>query len=146
MTEIKTFTDIDAPVDKVWKILTDFGNFPKWNPLIPKIDGRAGSGEKLTISLRTPVGAPIELQVTIVEFTKNKKLEWQGKSPFIEAILQGDHYFTLDRISETKTRFHHGEKFAGWLEVILSGVIIEYGTPLYSEMNLAFKKECEKNN
>ena len=37
--EIKTEIVIHATPEKIWKILTDFGNYPQWNPFIVSVTG-----------------------------------------------------------------------------------------------------------
>jgi uncharacterized protein YndB with AHSA1/START domain len=37
--EIKTEILINASPDKVWAILTDFDNYPSWNPFITSLKG-----------------------------------------------------------------------------------------------------------
>jgi len=37
MLELRTDIEIDAPVERVWEVLTDFDRFPDWNPFIRKV-------------------------------------------------------------------------------------------------------------
>lgn len=45
-TEIKTEILINAAPEKIWAILTDFDNYPNWNPFIKTIEGRVEIGSK----------------------------------------------------------------------------------------------------
>ena len=47
MKEILTEIDISASASKTWEILTDFKNFPQWNPFIRQIEGTPIVGAKL---------------------------------------------------------------------------------------------------
>src|SRR5208337_3854746 len=41
MKEIHTEIEINAPAEKVWKVLTDFAAYPEWNPFV-----RCGAGAR----------------------------------------------------------------------------------------------------
>jgi len=45
MRQIETFTDIDAPPQAVWDILTNFAAYGRWNPFIPNISGIPAEGK-----------------------------------------------------------------------------------------------------
>src|SRR4051794_25262595 len=36
--------EIQAPPERIWEILTDFGAYPQWNPFMPRLDGEARGG------------------------------------------------------------------------------------------------------
>ena len=44
MKEIKTEIIIDSKPEKVWEVLTDFENYPTWNPFIQNISGEQKVG------------------------------------------------------------------------------------------------------
>src|SRR2546426_2508439 len=52
MLELRTDIEIDAPVERVWEVLTDFDRFPDWNPFIRRIGGNAPIGSRLDVFLR----------------------------------------------------------------------------------------------
>ena len=39
LAELFTMTEIEAPAERVWHILTDFARYPEWNPFIRCIEG-----------------------------------------------------------------------------------------------------------
>src|SRR5205814_5893919 len=51
MAELRTETEIDGPVERVWQVLTDFKSFPDWNPFIRSIRGKAVEGSRLDVLL-----------------------------------------------------------------------------------------------
>src|SRR2546422_9293011 len=51
MLELRTDIEIDAPVERVWEVLTDFDRFPDWNPFIRRIPGNAQVGSRLDVFL-----------------------------------------------------------------------------------------------
>jgi uncharacterized protein YndB with AHSA1/START domain len=44
MLELRTETQIDSPVDRVWHVLMDFNAYLEWNPFLRRIDGKAEVG------------------------------------------------------------------------------------------------------
>ena len=54
MKTIQTEIKIDADISKVWNVLMDFENHPKWNPFIKSISGEQKVGNKLTVSIKPP--------------------------------------------------------------------------------------------
>ena len=47
MKSIQTEIIINAPKEKVWKVLTDFENYPYWNTFIVSIEGELKEGSRL---------------------------------------------------------------------------------------------------
>jgi uncharacterized protein YndB with AHSA1/START domain len=54
MKEIYTEIEINASAGIVWDILTDFDNFPNWNPFIKKISGILQEGERIEVFIKPP--------------------------------------------------------------------------------------------
>ena len=44
--------DIQAPADRIWKILTDAPSYPAWDSGVTKVEGSIADGDKKTIDLR----------------------------------------------------------------------------------------------
>jgi hypothetical protein len=60
-------------------------------------------------------------------------------------IFDGEHYFLLEPIGESRTRLTQGEKFSGLLVGVLSGTLsaTEAG---FKAMNTALKQQAEQND
>ena len=60
-------------------------------------------------------------------------------------IFDGEHYFLLEPIGESRTRLTQGEKFSGLLVGLLSGTLstTEAG---FKAMNTALKQQAEQND
>lgn len=55
--ELITSIEVNAPANIVWRVLTDFGKYPQWNPFIRSISGAAKQDAKLKIYLQPPGGS-----------------------------------------------------------------------------------------
>ncbi len=54
MRELRSEVTINAPAERVWELLTDFGSFPDWNPFMQRASGEVVVGEKLVVYLKPP--------------------------------------------------------------------------------------------
>ncbi len=72
MIENYTEVEIDAPVERVWEIMTDFEAFPDWNPFIKKMRGDLEVGATLHEKVYFFRGwfAPVSLKV--IHATENR--------------------------------------------------------------------------
>ena len=80
--EIKTSIVINATPQTVWSILTDFENYPNWNPFISSAEGEIAVGEKLKI---TDGGMGFKPKVLVAD--ENQELRWLGKLLFKGCLL-----------------------------------------------------------
>jgi hypothetical protein len=129
--------------EDVWRVLTDFPNFAKWNPVIIQIKGEARVGTKLEIHLRTASGKSRIYKPTITKVEPNHELRWFGKSLF-PGIFNGERVFTIDSIGINNVHFFHKEIFTG-LGVYFAGDRLERDIRYtLNEMNVALKKYVEQ--
>ena len=71
--QLDSMIDIDAPAERVWQVLTDFGAYPAWNPFIVRADGAAEEGSRLTVRMQ-PVGARgVTLTPTVLEVAERHR-------------------------------------------------------------------------
>lgn len=140
MREIKTEIIIDAPLKKVWNVLTDNEKYGEWNPFILKMEGRLKEGEKLKNVLLID-GKKETFKPVILAFEPEKKLEWVGTLPL--GMLRGQHYFILEKINNNQTKLRHGEQFSGWLSGLIMNKICEPTRNGFQQMNAALKLRAE---
>lgn len=114
MKQLIAQTEINAPVDKVWTILTDFEKYPEWNPFIKKIEGEVKEGATFKVVLQQPDSKPVTFKPACLWFENNKEFRWLGHL-FIPGLFDGEHIFELVNLNNMKTRFIQKEKFTGIL-------------------------------
>ena len=142
MKNIQTEILINTDITKVWDILMNFDNYPKWNPFITSISGEPKLGSRLTVSIKPPGGKGMTFKPNILTLEANKEFRWKGKLG-INGIFDGEHYFILEVLENDKTKFIHGEKFSGLL-VPLVCKMLDKTQKGFQLMNESIKKECEK--
>ena len=47
MRELRREIEIDAPPERIWAVVTDFGAYSEWNPFIRRISGGLREGARL---------------------------------------------------------------------------------------------------
>lgn len=141
MKKIETKILINAAPDQIWAVLIDFESYPAWNPFIRFISGKQVVGEMLEVQIQPPRGKGMTFRPELLKLEKEKEFRWKGKLLF-KGVFDGEHYFILEKINESETRFIHGEIFSGFLVGLLGGMLskTEDGFRL---MNEAIKAKCE---
>src|SRR5437667_84409 len=78
MLELRTDIEIDAPVERVWEVLTDFDRFPDWNPFIRRIRGNAQVGSRLDVFLGASGTRGMRFRPTVTKVVPNREVRWPG--------------------------------------------------------------------
>jgi hypothetical protein len=142
MKNIQTEILINTDITKVWDVLMNFDNYPKWNPFITSISGEPKLGSRLTVSINPPGGKGMTFKPNILTLEANKEFRWKGKLG-INGIFDGEHYFILESVDKDITKFIHGEKFSGLL-VPFVRKMLDKTQKGFQLMNESIKNECER--
>ncbi|HXU26543.1 MAG TPA: SRPBCC domain-containing protein [Bacteroidia bacterium] len=112
--EIKTQILINATPQKVWAVLTNFNNYPNWNPFIKSITGEVKIGNKITAYLQPPNAKDMMFKPKVLALDTNKEFRWLGHLLF-PGLFDGEHKFELIDNGNGTTTFIQSEKFRGIL-------------------------------
>lgn len=140
--QLETEIEINAPAERVWKVLTDFHAHPIWNPFIKELRGKPAVGEKLRVFIQPPGGKGMVFKPTVLKAEENRELRWLGKL-IISGLFDGEHYFRIEPIDENRVRFIHGEIFSGLLVRLFSKSLDEGTLSGFRQMNEALKRRAE---
>jgi len=140
--EIKTQVDIHASAQRVWQILTEFQNYPAWNPFITQITGQLQHGAHVCFWFTLPFGGKLPARATILNLAPEVELRWAGALP-IPGLLRAEHYHVLEVLGPNRVRFHQGEIFTGILVAPFWPVFATRGVQLYEQSSLALKQRAE---
>ena len=141
--EIKTQITIEAAPSRVWEILTDFEQYPTWNPFIKSIKGQVETGAKIIVRLEPPGAKGMTFKPKVLAFKQNKEFRWIGHL-FFPGLFDGEHRFELIDNGNGTTTFIQAEKFKGILVRMLSKMLDGSTLNGFKEMNERLKKEAEK--
>ncbi len=87
------FLVIDAPVAKVWDVLTDFPNYGAWNPLCHTINVDPKIGGKVEMQVKDgALGQIVSLDYVLSGFEERRLLAWTGFFPEMGLVARRDQY------------------------------------------------------
>ena len=140
MKNIQTEILINTDITKVWDVLMNFDNYPKWNPFITSISGEPKLGSRLTVSIKPPGGKGMTFKPRVLAFETNKELRWLGHLLFT-GFFDGEHKFELIDNGNGTTTFKQSEKFKGIFVGLLN---LENTKKGFEAMNEKLKEMAER--
>lgn len=138
---IQTEIIIHATPEKVWKILTDFENYPKWNPFIKSLEGIVRAGSRITVKIQPPGAGSMTFKPRILIHEVNKELRWIGHL-LMKGLFDGEHIFELQDNKNGTTTFRQSEEFNGILVRFIDLGNTKKG---FEMMNLRLKELAEQH-
>ncbi len=141
--QLRTEIEIDATAERVWEVLTDFGDYPQWNPFLVEAAGRPVAGERLTIRMQPQGGRAMTFRPTVREATAHQRLRWLGHL-VVPGIFDGEHSFTIEPLGGGRVRLVQQEEFRGVLVPLLARSLDRRTLPAFEQMNQAVKQRAEQ--
>jgi hypothetical protein len=139
-TSVQTKVEIEASAKDVREVLFDFGDYPKWNPFIVKVDGSVAEGSTVSVTVM-PVGKKALSGRTVVTSLTDTRLAWTGALA-IPGLFRGDHEFIIEEQGPNKTTFYQNEKMSG---IIIPFFDFKPEAAGFVLMNQALKKRAERS-
>jgi hypothetical protein len=139
---LHTSIDMNASAEAIWAVLTNFDDYPQWNPFIREIKGQISVGKRFEVRMEAPQSKPMTFKPTCLTFVENKTFSWLGHF-LIPGIFDGEHIFELQGLENGKTRFTQKENFKGILVKAFSKQLDTNTKKGFQMMNEALKKVVE---
>lgn len=137
--ECSVSNNIKASPEKIWNLLTDAGNYTKWNRTLESLEGNISLGG--TVKMKVPQAPGRIFKVKVKEFTPNKSMLWQdGFAP----MFMGRRYFTLQPGIDGNTVFTMSEIFSGLMLPMIAGKLPDFA-PIFEQYAADLKSAAEKN-
>ncbi len=134
---IQTSIHIQASTTQVWQVLTDFENYPTWNPLLLSLNGNVAVGNTIAVDVQGMLFRP-----TVLTYIANENLTWLGKLWF-RGLFDGEHQLRLVAQEDGSTILHHTEQFSGLLVRLFSRQLDTKTKAGFEAMNLVVKNRAE---
>ena len=142
MKAIHSVIEINASAEKVWRVLTDFAAYPKWNPFVRIVEGEVSVGARLQVYIEPSSGNGMLFSPTILVHEPNRELRWLGHL-WLPGIFDGEHSFVIEPLGDGRVRFIQRERFKGLLLPFLSKMLDRDTQRGFEEMNRALKLRVE---
>ena len=138
MIEVNAATEIEAPAEAVWSVLTDLAQFKHWNPFIRDARGPTDVGGTVHVQVRPSLGIPLRFHAKVLSREPNRELHWRGHvlAPW---FASGEHWFTIEPIGERRVRFVQREQFSGVLPWIARRLLAREARRGFAAMNDALE-------
>ena len=143
MKELHSEIEIQASDERVWQVLTNFADFPQWNPFMRRASGEARPGARLEVHIQPSGASGMTFKPTVLKAEPNRELRWLGRL-LIPGLFDGEHILTIEPLAANRVRFVQREIFTGLL-VPLFARGLDTGTRRgFEEMNRALKARAEQ--
>lgn len=140
----KVYTEIliDAPAKNVWQNLTNFSQYPQWNPFITKVAGDLKANSQIDVTIDSSLLGEMDFVLTLAELAPTSEMVWRGQTLF-PGLLDGEHSFRIEHISNQRVRFIQEESYTGLLLYPAWLFISADASKGFDVMNKALKNRSE---
>lgn len=143
---IHTETEIAAPAETVWTVLTEFDTYPEWNGYT-RIQGEAEVGARLAVAPgpeagRMPTFRPEVLRAGSLTDGAGYELAWLGHL-YVRGLFDGEHSFRIEDLGDDRSRLVQSESFSGLLVGPISRLFGDDTESNFRAVNEAVKTRAE---
>jgi hypothetical protein len=139
MKSFAVTTNIAAPAETVWAILTDLPGWMSWNPTVERVSGQIAPGEKVTVYTKIANGRAFPVRVAA--FEPPFRMVWSAGMPL--GLFRGTRTFTLTPDDSGGVTFAMDEKFTGPLAGLIGRSIPDL-QPDFETFAASLKDTAEK--
>ncbi len=127
---------IRATPERIWTLLTNAADFPRWNSTVTGITGRIAAGEKIALKATIAADRVFNLKVTDVE--PNRSMVWRdGTAP----MFTGVRTFSLAPTADGTT-FTMSEVYSGIMLPLIAGSLPDF-RQTFEQYFADLKREAE---
>ncbi len=142
MQTIKTLVDISASPEVVWRVLTDFVAYPKWNPLLRAVQGDPVQGRRLKIRARLSRNNVYRFSARVIKAVPASELCVRGKL-WIKGVFEPEYTAIIIPNGINGVRFAQRTSFSGLLAPLIFPFIQARFKERFELMSSALKKTAE---
>ena len=149
VSSVGASSEIDAPIERVWAVLTDVGSYPSWNPFTVSVttDFELGSPVDMRVCLfgkQRRDGSPKTIHQVeyVTSYIEGRRLSWGvnvGPSWFITA----DRWQELTDLGGGRTRYETVDEFTGIGVGFMMLIMRRHMARGFGDVALALKARCE---
>ncbi len=129
--------NIQATPSRVWSIMTNAADFPRWNSTVKSVEGKIAAGEKIKLSVKIAPDRVFNLAIT--EFVPEKRMVWSDGN----AIFKGVRTYTIAPKGDGSSDFSMAELYTGLMLPMIAGSLPNF-IPEFEKYAAALKREAER--
>ena len=128
--------NIKARPDRVWALMTNAADFPRWNSTVKSIEGRIALDQ--TIKLIASIAPTRTFNLKVIEFVPEKRMVWSDGN----AMFKGVRTYTLSPKADGSTDFTMSEVYTGLMLPMIAGSLPDFA-PAFEQYVSDLKREAE---
>lgn len=127
--KVDTEIQIQAPVERIWKVLMDFPAYPEWNPFIRAVRGQAAPEAALEMDMAyakeygSARVVAVREKVQVTGFIAPRYFSWVWDHGFGKGWLSAEHVFRLKEREDGRVFFFHETFYTGFSMVKVLGFL-----------------------
>jgi hypothetical protein len=131
---------VNASAQTVWKVLTDFESYSRWNPYMIQASGDPRAGASLALRLQPPGGEAKSVEPDVLIVKEGRKLRWQYRT-LLPGLADREYEAIIEPAGDGQVRVVQRARFEGVLAPFVDLAREEIGLDLMAE---ALKKQAEE--
>jgi hypothetical protein len=132
--------DIAASADRIWELLTNAEQFPRWNSTVTSLKGEIALGQRL--ELKVPLDPKRTFRPRVTKLEPNREMEWRdGMAPMFVGVRR----FVLTPKTGGVTEFQMTEVFSGMMLPMIKGSLPDF-RPAFDAYAADLKRAAEGNS
>lgn len=105
---------INAPADLVWRVLTDFEQYPEWNPFTVRAESSLKLGEPVVLYI--PRGKSLMKQTFVLEvFNPPREIAWRLPKMLHKAVFSAYRTQQIEALDDDRCTYVTRDTFDGWI-------------------------------
>ena len=129
---------IHAAPQRIWSLLTNATDFPRWNSTVTRMSGTIAEGERLALEVSAAPGRTFRPRVT--RLLPERLMVWSdGFAP----MFKGVRTFALEPAAGGKTAFSMVEVLSGVMLPMIKGSLPDFG-PAFEAYAADLQREAER--
>lgn len=130
--------NLQAKPSRVWALMTNAGDFPRWNSTVKSIAGQIAAGQ--TIKLVATIAPTRTFNLHIIEFSPEQRMVWSDGN----AMFKGVRTYTVKSQNNGSTDFTMAEEYTGLMLPMIAGSLPDFG-PVFEQYLADLKREAERS-
>jgi hypothetical protein len=138
---VRAEVEIDAPIERVWRILTDLEHYADWNPFTPKVETTLAIGDPIHLHVRLAGGRLLHRVETVTRNAPHT-LGWEMKMG-ARFLLHAERVQVLTALGADRTHYLSEDRFTGWLRPLVLGLFGKAMQRGFRDCGLGLKQAAE---